>query len=128
MQGAQPKDGIERRRGWAAPRTPFRSGNNVEHTGTVELYTQSAHITHTEQSRYTVSDAPNGPGDEDDARTTRRRMLSRIRWGWTSGNIVLALVAIWSFTSDVWEAFITLFLASALLQLLWMKRHLSELQ
>jgi hypothetical protein len=40
---------------------------------------------------------------------------------------VLALVAIWSFTSDVWEAFITLFLASALLQLLWMKRHLSEL-
>lgn len=74
-----------------------------------------------------MSDSPNGPAEEDDARTTRRRRLGRIRWGWTSGNIVLALVAIWSFTSDVWEAFITLFLASALLQLLWMKRHLSEL-
>jgi len=57
----------------------------------------------------------------------RRRALGRTRWAWTSANIVLAIVAIWSFTSDVWEAFITFFLASALLQLLWMKRHISQL-
>lgn len=74
-----------------------------------------------------MNDSPSAREEEEDARTTRRRTLGRIRWGWTAGNIVLALVAIWSFTSDVWEAFITLFLASALLQLLWMKRHLSEL-
>lgn len=66
-------------------------------------------------------------GVPKNAEQHRRRVLVRTRWAWTSANIVLALVAIWSFTSDVWEAFITLFLASALLQLVWMKRHISEL-
>lgn len=63
----------------------------------------------------------------ENAEHKRRRMLRQIRWGWTFGNIALGVSAIWSLTSDVWEAFITLFLASALLQLLWLKRHLPEL-
>lgn len=52
------------------------------------------------------------------------KRIARIRWGWTAGNVVLAVVTVVSFTSDVWEAFVTAFLASALLQLLWMKRNL----
>lgn len=73
----------------------------------------------------TVNDSSSS--DPDNAAQHRRRGLKRTRWFWTSGNIVLAVAAIWSFTADFWEAFITLFLASALLQLLWMKRHISEL-
>lgn len=60
-------------------------------------------------------------GRSEDAEAKR---VARIRWGWTAGNVVLAVVTVISFTSDVWEAFVTGFLASALLQLLWMKRNL----
>lgn len=60
------------------------------------------------------------PGGEDAA----AKRIARIRWGWTIANVVVAGVTVWSFTSDVWEAFVTLFLASALLQLLWMRRNL----
>jgi len=42
---------------------------------------------------------------------------------WTGVNVVFAGVAIFGLQSDVWEAFITLFLASALLQILWMRRN-----
>lgn len=67
------------------------------------------------------------PTEPETAREQQRRAVARTRWLWTSANIVLAVVAIWSFTTNLWEAFITLFLASALLQLVWMKRHISEL-
>lgn len=64
-----------------------------------------------------MTGAPSG----NDASAKR---VARIRWGWTIANVVIAAVTVWSFTSDVWEAFVTLFLASALLQLLWMRRNL----
>lgn len=63
----------------------------------------------------------NRDGGSEDAQAKR---VARIRWSWTAGNVVLAVVTVISFTSDVWEAFVTAFLASALLQLLWMKRNL----
>ena len=44
-------------------------------------------------------------------------------WVWPSVNVVLATVAVVGLWSDVWEAFITLFLASTLMQLLWMRRN-----
>lgn len=44
-------------------------------------------------------------------------------WVWTSANVVLATVAVVGLWSDVWEALITLFLASTLMQLLWMRRN-----
>jgi hypothetical protein len=42
---------------------------------------------------------------------------------WTGINALFAGVAIFGLQSDVWEAFITLFLASTLLQILWMRRN-----
>ena len=42
---------------------------------------------------------------------------------WTGVNVVFAAVAIFGLQSDVWEAFITLFLASTLMQILWMRRN-----
>lgn len=42
---------------------------------------------------------------------------------WTGVNVVLAGVAVFGVQSDVWEALITLFLASGLLQILWMRRN-----
>ena len=47
-----------------------------------------------------------------------------IRWVWTGVNVGLAILAVVAMASDVWEAFVTLFLASALMQLLWMRRAL----
>lgn len=44
-------------------------------------------------------------------------------WVWTSVNVVLATVAVFGLWSDIWEALITLFLASTLMQLLWMRRN-----
>lgn len=52
------------------------------------------------------------------------RRNSVIRWVWTGVNVALAVLAVVAMSSDVWEAFVTLFLASALLQLLWMRRAL----
>lgn len=44
---------------------------------------------------------------------------------WTAVNTLFAAVAVFGLQSDVWEAFITLFLASTLLQILWMRRNVS---
>lgn len=49
---------------------------------------------------------------------------SVIRWVWTGVNVALAVLAVVAMSSDVWEAFVTLFLASALLQLVWMRSAL----
>ena len=59
-----------------------------------------------------------------DSKDDKAQRIRRIRWAWTIANFALAIAAVWSLTSDVWEAFITAFLASALLQLLWMRRNL----
>ena len=45
-----------------------------------------------------------------------------IRVVWTLVNVALAIVAFIASDSDVWEAYITLFLASVLGQLVWMTR------
>ena len=42
---------------------------------------------------------------------------------WTGVNTVFATLAIFGLQSDVWEALITLFLASTLMQILWMRRN-----
>ena len=62
--------------------------------------------------------------DQPDPAERKRQQIQRVRWSWTAGNVILGGVTVWSFTSDVWEAFVTAFLASALLQLLWMRRNL----
>jgi len=52
------------------------------------------------------------------------RKNTAVRWVWTGANVALAILAVVAMSSDVWEAFVTLFLASALLQLVWMRRAL----
>ena len=51
-----------------------------------------------------------------------RRVHNTIRVVWTLVNVALAIVAFVASDSDVWEAYITIFLASVLGQLVWMTR------